>query len=489
MAILTFVSPARAWNYVEHRALTCTAVQSVCERLSMAEIAHAKRPPSAEKSETQRRIGIAKGLLCSAHCGLPGLPGRVTNMFPHRVPDECALVAEATHCPFGFADAVALIDYKNDAAALRRLACGEIESLKHDKPNEAWQALTADEHFHPDVVVGFEEAFEVARSRAYRARWLDPKSCQDTFRRALFNAARAMHLLEDAYASGHAATQLQDDRDPKITTVVHDRYNAEGLKLGARGAEPDLGEGSAGIWFAKGDGHLGDEDNRANRRRVEEAVETALCALVNDYVGVPETACPFMPRPAKLLVPEPMDAPESPVQLGGVLWELASTTLIVERQEVLRPSSVGRLAIGVTHPLGRHLSLRGAGYVEWYWRRGFSEGEYQQGATEWGWGDRLARGAGGRVGLELSTAPWKRTLRATVHTDAYLGWSRGMSSLGSTQLLDGGEVGLGGEILAYYLSLRLTPFYGVRRSAIGEGAWSHWVGVSMAVHWPRTDLL
>jgi len=451
---------ALAWDGSEHEQITREAVAAVCTAL--APLKHDADPAVARRAET------ARALLCGDPC--PGGDG-VCNMFRYSRGESCQLLPESQTCSTGFPQAVALVDYKNDPTALRSYRCGDIGNLRDSLKTKAYEALTADEHFHPKVVFGYSEALEIAEARAVFAGSPGSEDCPDVFRRALFNAARAMHLIEDAFAAGHAVTHLSDTYEPRQTTYMHDRYNRLGVLFG------DAVDGDS-QWHAQGDGHLEDPENAVNRAHVVQAATLTLCSIVRAYVG-PGLSCPAMPARPGLLVPVLMDQIRSPSGLGGLRLEFASFPTLWQGA-VLRYSSVYRLALGVQQPLAQRVNLQMSLYAEGFSERGFTREQLDGGALDRNWFDRNVRAFGLRPGVEYSSLPWERVVGLTAFFNAYLGWTNTDCSQHLGCVFDGGEIGLGADLYPQLFTLRIGPTYAVRRSDVREDRWSQWVGLTIS---------
>jgi hypothetical protein len=451
---------AHAWEGREHEAITKEAVSSVCCRLEA--LTHAPDP------QVVRRTAIARALLCSMPC--PGGEGNC-NMFRFDRSESCDLQPEQQRCPLGFPAAVALVDYKNDSTSMRRLRCGDVSTLRDSLKDKAYEALVADEHFHPSVVFGYSEALEIAQSRAIFASSSQGSDCPDLLRRALFNAARALHLIEDAFSAGHSVTRLRDNYEPRQTTYMHDRYNKRGVLFGDR-------VDSDSQWRALGDKHLDDPENAENRARAVTAATTTLCNIVRSYIG-PGLECAPLPTRPGLLVPELMDEIKTPVGLGGLRLEFASFPTLWQGP-VLRYSSVARVAVGLQQPVTERLNLQLSLYGEVFSERGFTHEQYDQGALHRSWAERNLRGGGLRPGVEYSSLPWERLVGITGFFNTYLGWADTDCSLRLGCIFDGAEVGVGVDLYPQLFTLRVGPTFAVRRSDVRQDEWAKWLGITLS---------
>jgi len=458
---------AEAWLYSEHVALTREATLPLCARLT--ELAG-----SPLEEATATRVSVAKALLCDQGASM-------LNMFRYDMNTGCELEPEPRHCTkYRFPEAVALIDNKNNVAVLREHDCRELEQLQGDLEEVAYESLTADDHFHPKVRGGFAEAFEQSRARALLGR-TTPGGCPGAFHRALFDLARALHLLEDSFAAGHAATALQDNRDPRTVTYVHDLYNTIGLEFDAP-ADP------LARFTAYGDGQLHIPDNAENRSRVLRAATDVLCTTVADYVGPEHIACAELPTHSVDLVPRPAEDVRPLKLLGGLLFEYGSSIHIWEGPSLVRRTQVSTFGVGFEEPFSARMLLRVGGDFEWFAQRGFSTRDYEEGAMGWDFKKRRLRGAGLKLGLSYSSVPHRRLVRGLVTLDSHTGWWNVDCTSDLLCAFDGMTAGLGAEILMYYITARFSLLGAYRRSATDVDGWDPWLGLSVGVVWPRFNL-
>ncbi len=458
---------AAAWVYSEHVAITRAAQAPLCVQLT-------KLASSPLEEATAERVRVAKALLCDSDPGM-------LNMFRYDMNTGCSLEPEPRLCKkYRFPEAVALIDNKNNVTVLREHDCREIDQLREDLEEVAYESLTADDHFHPKVRGGFAEAFEQARARALLGR-TTPGGCPGAFHRALFDLARALHLLEDSFASGHAATALQDNRDPRTVTYVHDLYNTIGLEF-------DDPTDPLARFTAYGDDHLDIPDNAENRARVIRAATNVFCATVATYVGPDLITCAPLPAHSVDLVPRPAEDVRPLKLLGGLLFEYGSSVHIWEGPGLVRRTQVSTASVGFEEPLSARMLLRVGGDFEWFAQRGFSTKDYEEGAMGWDFAKRRLRGAGLKLGLSYSSIPHRRLVRGLITLDSHAGWWNVDCNSDLLCAFDGMTAGLGAEVLMYYLTARFSLLGAYRRSATAPDGWDPWLGLSVGVVWPRFNL-
>ncbi len=452
----------------EHHRLTCDVLASICERLALM---HGNETTAL--SPRAQRIGILRQSLCAVQCG------------PLHQGAEIGISA-VPPCRFDLGAAVAAFDYEDDPdvlASSRR--CLTLTDLRRSFANTALQALMADSHFCPKNRPAFANLHESALGLAVLAS--HAPTDRNLLFRAVLHEAKALHILEDAFAAGHLYATLRDDLDPFVTTSIHDAHNRRWTLMTIERVEPESQAVLRESWLARGEGYLYDVDNQVHLRHASLAVATALAEVLWAYVeGTP----PIFPgRTGDLMplcpAPDQMDARDH--HAGELRVSGQALGQLADGRDTVRNTIIYSLGVGVALPQTEHLTVSFGTALDLYARRGLTATQLEAGMSH----DHRFRGWLGRIGVETSFGPWLRLFRAHLGLDTRFGWVvssnhhltwnvPGPGHLG----LDGADLMLGGELLLHRWAVRPRLCVGLRESGLGNG-WDTMAGVGLgaALRW------